>query len=286
LARYNSIVCGAWQDIKTSSDLEVFENPLFGRIALVISNDPADIQPHEALSAEEEQLRQTFEQLVNIRKVKDELALSRNINQIAKFQEKGIRQMEHIHSTLQAAHKTYGVHYHLLAASWNPSTTNAYAGWRKEFSSDPIYLTTFSFGNHILERFDRFVTGRNTTRQSKNAAVPLNDQLRKDFTLRLNQLVLDHLKNVNHKLLKPRVHIHPKKKHCDVRLRTTDFPGGIRLAIHQTSDSKVTPEMLSAGPAAIMNDKSLMQTWYEDILARRYTVVMVPECIKEQIKKS
>ena len=88
---------------------------------------------------------------------------------------------------------------------------------------------------------------------------------------------MDHLKNANRKLLKPRVHIHPKKKNCDVRLRAIDFPGGIRLTVHQTSDSKVTPEMLSAGPAAIMNDKSLMQTWYEDILARRYTVVSVPD---------
>ena len=100
IAIYNTNVCAAWQEIKTTSDLNIFQNPLFARIALVISNDPVDIQPHEVLSAEEEPFRPTFERLVNIQKLKDELALSRNINQIAKFQEKGIKQMEFIHSTV------------------------------------------------------------------------------------------------------------------------------------------------------------------------------------------
>jgi hypothetical protein len=58
-------------------------------------------------------------------------------------------------------------------------------------------------------------------------------------------------------------------------LRGIQFPNDIRLAVHQTSDSKVTHEMLAAGPAAIMNDKEQMQVWYQDILARRYTVIAV-----------
>jgi hypothetical protein len=102
LATYNTSVCAAWQEVKTSSDVDVFQNPLFRRIALVVSNDAADLQPHEHLSAEEEDFRLTFERLINLKKVKDELALSRNLNQIAKFQEKGISQMEDIHTTVSS----------------------------------------------------------------------------------------------------------------------------------------------------------------------------------------
>ncbi|KAH9823783.1 hypothetical protein DFH28DRAFT_879129, partial [Melampsora americana] len=279
LAAYNQKVCAAWRAVKSTPDYKIFKHGLFLRLANVISNDVAMLQPHEHLSAEEEEYRSTFERLVNLKKVKEHLALNRNTKQIAKYQEKGIAQMELIHSSLQLAHKTYGLQYHLMAASWNPTTTNPYAGWSKEFSSDPVYLTTFSFSNHLLERFDRFVTSRDSYRKSKTPTVTVtpNDQLRKDFTMHLNQLVLDHLKDVNPKLIKPRVHIHPKGKNCDVLLRQTSFPNDICLAVHQTSDSKVTPEMLSAGPAAIMNDKCLMHTWNDDINSRRYTVIVVPK---------
>lgn len=90
-------------------------------------------------------------------------------------------------------------------------------------------------------------------------------------------MLVNHLGKVDRDLLKPRVHNHPKRRNCDLVLQTTSFPNGIKLAVHQTSDSKVTAEMLSAGPAAIMNDKDLMETWYQDILARRYTVEVVTE---------
>jgi hypothetical protein len=62
-------------------------------------------------------------------------------------------------------------------------------------------------------------------------------------------------------------------------LKAIEFPTGIRLAVHRTADSQVTPEMLALGPAAIMNDKNLMLTWYHDILAQRYTVVILPPAI-------
>lgn len=88
-------------------------------------------------------------------------------------------------------------------------------------------------------------------------------------------ILVNHLRKVDRNLIKPRVHNHPKKKNCHLELQTTSFPNGIELAVHRTSDSKVTAEMLAAGPAAIMNDKELMQTWYQDILARRYTVELV-----------
>ncbi|KAH9807755.1 hypothetical protein DFH28DRAFT_1088774 [Melampsora americana] len=256
LASYNNKVCAAWEAIKDTPDSNVFERNLFHRIAMVVSNNTVDLNGHEHLSAEEQAYLPVFERLVNVKKVKDELALSRRPDQRAKYQQKGIAQIQLIHSSLQAAHKSYGMHYHLMASSWNPTTSNPTAGWCKEFSSDPVYLSSFSSPHHLLERFNRFATSRDLPGQkSKDTDIRPNDQLRKDFTAALNELVAKHLHKVNTKKIRPRVHIHPKKGHCDVLLRSIPFPNDIRLAVHQTSDSKVTAEMLAAGPAAIMNDK-------------------------------
>jgi hypothetical protein len=82
------------------------------------------------------------------------------------------------------------MHYHLMASSWNPTTSNPTAGWCKEFSSDHVYLSSFSSPHHLLERFNRFATRHDLPGQkSKEADVRPNDQLRKDFTAALNELV-------------------------------------------------------------------------------------------------
>ncbi|KAH9812308.1 hypothetical protein DFH28DRAFT_1084474 [Melampsora americana] len=273
LATYNNKVCAAWEVIKDTPNSNVFERNLFDRIAMVVSNDTVDLNSHEHLSAEEQAYLPVFERLVNVKKVKDKLALSRRPDQRAKYQQKAIAQIQPIHSSLQAAHKSYGMHYHLMASSWNPTTSNPTAGWCKEFSPDPVYLSSFSSPHHLLERFNRDLPGQ----KSKDTDIRANDQPRKDFTAALNELVAKHLLEVNTKKIWPRVHIHPKKGHCDVQLQSIAFPNDIPLVVHQTSDLKVTAEMLAAGPAAIMHDKEKMQVWHQDILARRYTVI----CVKD-----
>lgn len=101
LPTYNNNVCAAWEAVKDTADEKVFEKKLFDRIALVISNDPSDLQPHELLNAEEQEYLPVFEKLVNVEKVKHELALSRQITQRAKYQAKGVQQIEQIHSSVR-----------------------------------------------------------------------------------------------------------------------------------------------------------------------------------------
>ena len=100
LATYNDKVCAAWKEVKVTQDVLVFEKKLFDRIALVISNDAAHLQPHELLNAGEQDYQTVFEKHINIKKVKDNLALSRHISYSAKYQVKGVEQIEHIHSVV------------------------------------------------------------------------------------------------------------------------------------------------------------------------------------------
>ncbi|KAH9809219.1 hypothetical protein DFH28DRAFT_1086683 [Melampsora americana] len=276
LASYNNKVCAAWEAIKDTADSNVFERNLFHGI----SNNTVYLNSHEHLSADKQAYLPVFERLVNVKK----------------YQQKGIAQIQLIHSSVRVDHysilpahhhtcgtQVLGMHYHLMATSWNPTTSNLMAGWCKESSSDPVYLSLFSSPHHLLERFNCFATCHNLPGQKpKDTDFGPNDQLHKDFTAVLNKLLAKHLHKVNTKKMRARVHIHPKKEHCDVLLRSIPFPNDIRLAVHQTSDSKVTAKMLAAGPAAIMNDKEQMQVWHQDILAHCYTVL----CVKDNKEHS
>lgn len=104
LASYNDKVCAAWEAIKDTSDSNIFEKNLFDRIAMVVSNNTVDLNSHEHLTAEEQDYLPVFERLVNVKKVKDELALSRRPDQRAKYQQKGIAQIQLIHSSVRVDH--------------------------------------------------------------------------------------------------------------------------------------------------------------------------------------
>lgn len=98
LVSYNNSVCATWKTLKDTPDAKVFEKCLFDRIALVISNETGHLKPHEHLNMEEKEYLPIFERLVNIKRVKENLALSRHPNHTAKYQEKGIQAIENIHS--------------------------------------------------------------------------------------------------------------------------------------------------------------------------------------------
>lgn len=69
------------------------------------------------------------------------------------------------------------------------------------------------------------------------------------------------------------IDIHPKGPNSDEALVNKKFLQGIHLAIHRTSESKVTNAMLEKGAAPGNMPIDQVRLWIADIEAHNYTVI-------------
>ncbi|EGG02717.1 uncharacterized protein MELLADRAFT_78734 [Melampsora larici-populina 98AG31] len=214
-----------------------------------------------------------FKELVNLSKVSGDLREGRLWRHSGKSRSKTREQLMKLEITKVV--RQLNVHFPLLVACWNPTTSTNQALFQDEHTSCKRWAL-MEKKVHLLERFSfeatkapehlRVKPGLPKTQSEAGARQALK---RSELTKALNSLITPFLQGGVNIL----ADAHPKVPNLKEGFAKKSFRGQVKLMFHRTPDSLVSDVMIAKGPSALSNDE--VQIWLDDIHAKRYTIIQV-----------
>ncbi|EGG11558.1 uncharacterized protein MELLADRAFT_91136 [Melampsora larici-populina 98AG31] len=270
--------CRKWT-LLTDDEKEIFQPKLFEKLAYAhVSNIATPVSDEERATDQEiSQYMPYFTQLANLDKVYKHLqsgVLGQTIaKSLAVIEKRGREEIGKVAIQLQSIFKRFGIHSHLLVASWNPKTKLDDPMWNPEYTTCPRWAEYAKKTHHLARDFAiRSTAAQIETTENKKSSNQNNqttqESMRKKLTNLLNHEIRNNLPRPPEG---PKQDVFPKTPYPHATIAERKFQG-IQLAVHQAPDSYVTDEMLALGAKGGRLTDKQVGAWIKDIEDGRYSI--------------
>ncbi|KAH9815794.1 hypothetical protein DFH28DRAFT_1082086 [Melampsora americana] len=303
----NAIVGSTWSTYE-EEEQEVFTPCLFERLcvatskAYALTRQPLGITP--SLSLEEATTQATtqppaspleplsqdeldkyvpvFQRLVDLQKVSRDLYQGRLWRHSGRAKSQSMEKLMNLEISkiirqLHVLKNHFNLQFHLLLASWNPTSTAARALFQDEYTSCQRWARDQK-KKHLLECFAFESTkAPHSMRPKRHDPKPMSEgaarqgQRRMELAHALNNLIAPYLRGG----YCGRGDAHPKVPNLKAGFEAKTFRGNVKLTFNRTPESRITDLMTSKGPGHLTNDE--VDIWIDDIKSKYYTII--PVCV-------
>ncbi|EGG03248.1 uncharacterized protein MELLADRAFT_65668 [Melampsora larici-populina 98AG31] len=270
--------CRKWTEL-TDTESETFQPKLFEKLAYAHFTNIATPVSEEERATDQEitQYMQHFTCLANLDKVSKHLqngVLGQTIaKSLAVIKKRGREEIGKVATQLQSIFKRFGIHSHLLVASWNPKTKLENPMWNPEYTTSPRWAEYAKRTHHLARDFAIRSTAAQIEITENRKSTKQNNEtpqvaMRKKLTNLLNNEIR---KNLPNQPQGPKHDVYPKTPNPHATIAGRLFQG-VQLVVRQSTDSQVTSEMLALGAkGGCLTDKQV-KTWIDDIEDGRYSI--------------
>ncbi|EGG04641.1 uncharacterized protein MELLADRAFT_64767 [Melampsora larici-populina 98AG31] len=263
--------CRKWTEL-TETESETFQPKLFEKLAYAHFTNIATPVSEEERATDQEitQYMHHFTRLANLDKVSKYLqsgVLGQTIaKSLAVIEKRGRKEIGKVATQLQSIFKRFGIHSHLLVASWNPKTKLENPMWNPEYTTSPRWAEYTKRTHHLARDFAigstaaqiKFTeTQKSTNQNNKTPQVTMRTKL-------TNLLNNEIRKNLPHTPQGPKHDVYPKTPNPHKTIAGRCYQG-VQLAVRQATDLQVTQEMLTLGAKGGRLTDKQVKTWSEDI---------------------
>ncbi|KAH9808047.1 hypothetical protein DFH28DRAFT_1199040 [Melampsora americana] len=270
--------CRKWTQL-SDIEQETFQPKLFEKLAYAHFSHIATPLSDEERATDEEinHYMLYFTQLVNLDKVSKHLqsgVLGQTIaKSLAVIEKRGREEIGKVATQLQSIFKRFGIHSHLLVASWNPKTKLENPMWNPEYTTSPRWAEYAKRTHHLARDFAiRSTAGQIESTEMQKATNHNNKTPQVAMRTKLTNLLNHEIrKNLPHPPQGPKLDVYPKTSNPHATIANRRFQG-VQLAVHQATDSRVTPEMLALGAKGGRLTDKQVKSWIEDIEEGRYSI--------------
>ncbi|EGF97733.1 uncharacterized protein MELLADRAFT_69799 [Melampsora larici-populina 98AG31] len=150
--------CRKWTQL-TNTEKEIFQPKLFEKLAYAHFSEIATPVSQEERASDQEitEYMPHFTQLANLTKVSTHLksgVLGQTIaKSLAVIEKRGREEIGKVAIQLQSIYKRFGIHSHLLVASWNPKTKLDDPMWNPEYTTCPRWAKYAKKNHHLARDF-------------------------------------------------------------------------------------------------------------------------------------